>query len=239
MKTKLLSLLFFVTLSFSAAALEYKTYDFQKLSQTLGYPDRSYFGSTESEIIDLDTYTSTEDTYYIEINGYLRNFPIKYSWNGIGPETAKGIVGSINKIIERVPVIPNDLILFRGIDLKFRNQESYKIGEEIIEKGFLSTSTTFDIAYEFTKDNGSKNPVRTKKAILVLYQENDSQEKGILIDEQSEDEVLFSNGKLLKFMSVKNLNPYFESYLVQICKVTCAKEMNFDIQKYWTNYKIN
>jgi hypothetical protein len=233
MKTKLLLLIVLSTLSLNLFAVDYKVYDFQELSEQLGYPDKTFFGSSDYELIDLETYISKEDTYYKEINGYLRNFPNEYSWYGLGPERAKGIVDSMDKIFERVPVIPEELILFRGVDLKYRKNVSFAIGEEVLEKGFLSTSTSFDAAYEFTKDPG-KNPSRSPKAIFVLYQ-NSKDIKGILIDEE-EDEVILKHGQKLKFMSTKNLNPYFETYLVQICKITCEEQMNEDIKKFWANY---
>jgi hypothetical protein len=214
--------------------LEYKIYSFAELSQQLGYPDESYFGSSDDEISDLETYISKEDTHYKEINNYLRYFPAPYDWYGIGPEQAKTMVKNIDSIFTKIPTIPQNLLLFRGVNLNYRKNKSFDIGEEFIEKGYVSTSTSLRVATHFaTKLNDTS--ASTKKAVLVLYQ-NTPNHKGILID-QNEDEVLLKRDQPMKVMAYKKTNPLYETYLVQVCKTSCEKEMNQDVKNYWSQFK--
>ncbi len=237
MKTKSFILLVLFSLSFNLFALEYKTYKFNKLAKLMGYPSENFFGSTEKEIFDLNNYTDKEDPCYQEINGFLRFFPAQYEWYGTGPDEAKIIVESIDHIFTKAPALPEDLILFRGVSLSFRKNKSFSIGEEFLDKGFVSTSTDFKVAYHFAVEMNNDNPEK-KKAIYVLYQ-NAPDQKAILID-QEEDEVILKHGQLMKVMATrKNKNAAFETYLVQICKIDCDQSMNADIKKFWSTFKAN
>lgn len=233
MRLKTLFIIAFIIHCSSILAVEYKTYQFNDLSHLLNYPNDTYFGSTEDEISDLETYTSKEDDFYKEINNYLRFYPKPYDWSGTGPTQAKTIVTNIDQIFTKVPSLPENLILFRGVNLKHRKNKSYSIGEEIIEKGYLSTTTTFEVAdYFATKINPES--LKSKNAILVIYQSSKDQ-KGILFD-QGEDEVLIKHNQKLKIMSLKKSNPNYETYLVQACLAVCEASMNVDIIKFWNKY---
>lgn len=234
MKLKSLIAIIFVALSLDLQALEYKTFNFNDLSKTLGYPSETFFNSSEDEVFDLETYISKEDSFYKEINGFLRYFPAEYEWSGITPESAKKMVFNIDQIFARVPTLPQELILFRGIELKYRKNKSYKIGEEFTDKGYVSTSTTFRVANYFANEMNGRT-YGSKRAIFVLYQGQPGQ-KGILID-QNEDEVIIKHGQTFKVMSAKKASRSHETYLIQICKTTCDQQMNQDIQKYWASYK--
>jgi hypothetical protein len=223
MKFKSLILLLTIGLSLDLYALEYKTYRFDDLSHQLGYPSVTYFGSSEGEIQDLETYSSKEDTFYKEINNYLRFFPNAYEWNGTGPEQAKSIVESIDKIYTKIPSIPQELILFRGVDLKYRKNKSFTVGEEFVEKGYVSTSTSFKVANYFATEIDG-NSSASKKAILI---------------DQNEDEVLLKHGQVLRVMLMRKTNSTYETYLVQVCKISCDKQMNKDIEKFWKSFKEN
>lgn len=229
MNFKPLVFLLFILLSPALYALEYRTFQFHKLAEQLGYPNETYFGSTGEEVSDLETYTSKEDAFYREINDYLRFYPDPYDWNGTTPMQARSIVGNIDKIFVRIPTLPQDLILFRGVGLKHRKNKSFRIGEEFVEKGYVSTSTSFKVAEHFaTKESDKSRSV--KKAIFVLYQ-NSHGHKGILID-QNEDEVLLKHRQKLKIMALKKSG----LYLVQVCKTSCAKRMNKDIARFWNSF---
>ena len=102
-----------VPLAAPAAPVGAHVYDFKTLYGGLGYPSPDYFGSTEEEVMDLDTYTSKYDSFYDEINGYLRFHPAPYEWYGTGPGDAKVIVEHLDNVFRRAPAIPGDLILFR------------------------------------------------------------------------------------------------------------------------------
>lgn len=234
MKLKPLFLLILIALSPELYALEYKTYKFHKLAEQLGYPNETYFGSTGDEVSDLETYTSKEDAFYREINDYLRFYPAPYDWSGTTPQDARAMVASIDKIFARIPAIPQDLILFRGVGLKHRKNKSFRIGEEFVEKGYVSTSTSFKVAKHFAAKESDESTA-AKKVIFVLYQ-NFPGQRGILID-QDEDEVLLKHGQALKVMALKKTGLTDEIYLVQVCKTSCTKRMNKDIIRFWKNFK--
>ncbi len=210
-------------------------YDFNKLSLLLGYPDPTYFGSSEDEIQDLETYTSKEDTFYQEINSYLRFFPAEYEWNGIGPDAAKLMVNNIDHIFARVPALPDDLIVFRGIDLKFRKYLSYSIGDEFIEKAYVSTSTSFSVARYFAVEMNGLPKAGQKRAIFLYYM-NKPQVKGILFD-QGEDEVILNHGEKIRVMAMRNKNLNYDLYLAQICSKDCAISINSQALEMWNHFK--
>jgi hypothetical protein len=231
MKTKTFFLLIILLISSSLEAFEYHTYSFEKLSTKLGYPSENFFGSTEKEVFDLSSYTEKGETYYQEINNYLRYFPAPYEWYGTSPEDAKVMVESMDHIFKNVPVLPEDLILFRGLTLNFRKNKSFNVGEEFSDKGFVSTSTTFSVAIHFAVEMNKDEPEK-KRAIFVMYQ-NAPEQKGILID-QEEDEVILKRSQLFKIMDKRNEpGKSYETYLVQVCKQTCDGAMNPDIIKFW------
>ena len=109
-----------------------RVYDFKTLYKGLGYPSPTFFGSSETELMDLDSYTSKQDAFYSEINGYLRFYPAPYDWYGTGPEDAKLIVANIDRIFTRAPALPSDLVLFRGLDLKFRASHASRRGSFLL-----------------------------------------------------------------------------------------------------------
>lgn len=228
-----ISAIFFLFLfsinSFTASA---GVYEFKKLFNQLGYPSPTYFGASEEEVQDLENYTSKEDTYYKEINSYLRYFPQKYDWYGIGPADAKVMVNHIDQIFNRVPSLPSDLILFRGVDLKFRGNKSFRVGEEFVEKGYLSTSTSFKIAKYFAVEINREERITSKKAIFAFYI-NKSNFKGILFN-QDEDEVILEHGEKIRVMAVKNTNnTSYDFYLAQICAQTCEVLPNKEALEVW------
>lgn len=223
-----------------ANAREYRAYDFKSLYKTLEYPSEdfifdssvNFFDSTEDEIQDLATYTSKDDTYYQEINGYLRFFPKEYEWSGIGPDDAKGIVKNIDSIFNRVPALPEDLILFRGVDLGYRNGKSYEVGEEFTEKAYSSTSTNFNVAKYFA--GGINRDSNFRKAVFVFYL-NKKNEKGILFN-QGEDEVLLKHGEKIRVMEKEVKKTSFDIYFAQICDLTCDNDLNADAKVFWKNF---
>ena len=237
MKTKSFLLIFIMALSFDLYALEYKTYLFSDLSKQLGYPSETFFGSTQDQINDLESYTSKYDSFYREINNYLRFYPEPYEWDGTGPADAKIIVSHMDSIFKKVPALPKDLILFRGVDLKYRKNKSFSIGEEFLDKGFFSTSTSFKVAKYFAAEMDIEKRTETKKAIYVIYQnQNSPNEKGILID-QNEDEVILKHGQVLKVMAFKKSNTVYETYLIQLCSLKCNLQLNSDVQKFWKRFQ--
>ena len=212
-----------------------RVYDFKKLYGSLGYPRPDFFGANETEIMDLDSYTSKFDSFYEEINGYLRFYPEPYDWYGTGPEDAKLIVKNIDHIFTLVPPLPGDLVLFRGVDLKFRGNKSYAAGEEFVDKGFVSTSTSYKVAKYFAEKGDKEENVGSKRAIFALYN-NLPGDKGIFID-QNEDEVILRHGMTFKVMGKKVTGEKYDFYLVQICARACEASLAKDVRAFWENFK--
>jgi len=219
-----------------AAPAGARTYDFKLLYKDLGYPSPDYFGSNETEVMDLDSYTSKQDSFYEEINGYLRFFPAPYTWYGTGPDDAKLIVKNIDKVFTRVPALPADLMLFRGLDLKFRASKPYAIGEEFIDKGYVSTSVSFKVARYFAIEINDNETTASRKAVFTLYLDRPG-EKGILID-QGEDEVILKHGRKFKVMAKKDNVTKYDLYLVQACSSACSAALPADVSDFWTNFSV-
>lgn len=223
-----------LTLALSAHAVEYKEYKFDDLWSKMNYPVALEKAATEDAQNDLDTYTSKDDTWYRDINAYLRNFPkTDYDWNSISPEDAAPMVKNIDSIYANLKPIPADIILFRGVDLKFRKSKSYEVGDEFIEKGYASTSTSKKVADYFANHINDNETTSSLKAIVVLYSTKKNL-KGILID-QGEDEVLLSHGEKIRIMEVDHSRKH-DVYLAQICGETCAPTMPVNLQLKKINF---
>lgn len=219
-----------------SAAAGARTYDFKLLYRALGYPAPDYFGSNEAEVTDLDSYTSKQDAFYEEINGYLRFYPKPYDWYGTGPEDARIIVKNIDRVFGRVPPLPADLILFRGLDLKFRANKSYAVGEEFTDKGYVSTSVSFKVARYFAIEINDNETTSSRKAVFAMYM-NRPGEKGILID-QGEDEVILRHGMKYKVMAKKDNVEKYDLYLVQACSGACSETLAAEVSNFWSGFNV-
>ncbi|HBB67429.1 MAG: hypothetical protein A2X28_08825 [Elusimicrobia bacterium GWA2_56_46] len=224
-----------------AAAFGIKVYNYKVLYSQLGYPDPGYFGASPEEIRDLETYTDqgVADSYYRDINSYLRFYPESYEWKTIGPEKAEAMVKNLDRLFARVPQLPGDLILFRGLTLKFRANKSYGINEEFVEKGYTSTTTSYPVAEHFaTHSVPFFRPITdttTLKAIFAIYN-NRPGERGVLMDNM-EDEIILRHGIKFKVMAKKEIGEKFDFYLVQACSDPCESSVRRDIGYFWDNFR--
>ena len=221
-----------------AATPGVRIYDFKTLYRSLGYPDPAYFGSTPDEVEDVHTYTGKNDAIYQEINGYLRFYPGEYDWYGISPESAKIIVQHIDNVLARVPSLPRDLILFRGVGLRFRGNKGYEVNEEFLEKGYSSTSTSFKVARYFAIGGSEGEGVGSKNAVLVIYQ-NSADTQGILVAEQDEDEVILRHGTRYKVMASRTAREGYELYLVQACSKPCEASLEQGAGEFWKYFDLD
>ncbi len=221
-------------LTVKPAAAGAHVYNFKTLYRSLGYPSPHYFGSSEEEVEDLNNYTSKEDGIYEEINGYLRFYPAPYDWYGTSPESAKAIVAHVDNIFGRVPAIPADLILFRGLGLGYRADKPFYMGEEFVDKGYVSTSLSYSVARHFAIEMNEEKP--TRRAIFTLYLTR-SGEKGILVD-QAEDEVILNRGRKFRVMAQKTGVKKYDLYLVQACAAVCETTLRGDVQNFWAAFSV-
>ncbi len=234
MKSKFILVLFILLLAPYSFGAELKNYNFSKLYKDLSYLESENFGASEEEIEALNTYTTKEDSFYRDINAYLRAFPdTNYDWYGVSPEDSKKIVKNLDRYLTRVPNIPNNIVLYRGVDLKRRKNKSFVSGEEFIEKGYLSTSTSYKVAYYFANEMNDRARNGTRKGIFVLYSTL-SPLKAILID-QGEDEALLKHSQKIRIMQVKTKKNY-DIYLAQICSQVCLKEASPEAKRFFKKF---
>jgi hypothetical protein len=217
------------------AAEAARVYDFKALYRGLGYPSPDYFGSTVDEVMDLDTYTSKDDTFYGEINGYLRYHPEPYEWYGTGPDDAKLIVERLDNIMRRAPEIPGDLVLFRGLGLGWRGDKPFADGEEFTDRGYVSTSVSYDVARYFAIEKDPDEAEASRRAVFVIYFTRPA-ERGILVD-QGEDEVMLERGRKFRVMARKDDAEKFDIYLVQACAGECETAPRPDAAAFWSDFK--
>jgi len=218
-----------------AAFSGFRIYEFAGLFKSLGYPDPACFGADEEAIRDLESYTTQGDAFYQEINNYLRFYPRHYDWYGIGPETAKSMVKNIDRVFARTPPLPGDLILFRGLTLKFRANKGYAIGEEFTDKGYVSASTSFKTAKYFAVEKDEDEGAPSRRAVLAIYG-NRPGGRGILID-QGEDEVILPHGLKFRVMAKKPAVEGYEFYLVQACAGPCETFLRKDARDFWNSFE--
>jgi hypothetical protein len=146
------------------------------------------------------------------------------------------MVSSIDAIFTRTPSLPADLIFFRGLTLSFRKNKDFTIGEEFTDLGFVSTSTSFKVAYHFAVEMNKDQPEK-KKAIMVMYL-GEGKSKGILID-QGEDEIILPHGQKMKIMAQKpSPKKEYDTYLVQVCRDQCQNELPLEMRSFWNHYKL-
>lgn len=212
-----------------------KPYDFKALYNDLKYTP-TYFGAPTEEVESLRAYIDKQSDFYVEINSYLRKSTADQLDADIHSQTAKDIL-NISRLIQTVPPLPSDIILFRGMTLNWhKNNSPFEIGEEYVDKAFSSTSTNMEVAANFAIGGWypSSANFKDETAIMTLYFQT-SDARGILID-QGEDEVLLNYGLRFRIMKKKVINEA-NHYLVQICqKVLCdTKVTRTDVLEQWMN----
>jgi hypothetical protein len=209
-----------------------KTYEFKQLYKELGYhKQQDYFNSSSDEIMSIESYIDKYESFYTEINDFLRFYPAQYNYGGTSPELASQNVKDIDKIISKAPLLPKDIFLFRGLTLKWRQDRPFEIGDEFEDKAYVSTTTTFSVAEYFAKGLSSDRHMSKTKALFALYFTS-QKVPGLLID-QGEDEVLLNHGQKFRIMQ-KRKSTEFDLYLVQVCAKTCeASIQGKDVHNWW------
>jgi len=213
-------------------AASVRIYDFQKLYKDLGYT-QAYFGATDSELEALETYTTTEDSFYREINDYLRYYPGPYTYYGLTPDQAKELVSKLDSLFGRIPVLPYDLVLFRGMKLKFRADKPYAVNDEFTDKAYVSTSPSLKVAEKFALDKDHEAD-GLEQALFIIYA-NKPGAKGLLIPSH-EEEVILNRGSRFRIMAAKKIRPDYSIYLAQLCAAPCETSVRFDIRSFWERF---
>jgi hypothetical protein len=227
-------LLLSASLFIATGAEAARVYDFDSLYRGLGYPSEDYFGSADDEVMDVETYISKDDTYYGEINGYLRFYPEPYDWYGISPESAREMVGRIDRVMERAPAIPGDIVVFRGLGLGWRGNKPFEEGEEFTDKAYVSASADFGVARYFAVEKDPED--ESRRAVFAIYFTR-PEERALLID-QGEDEVMLERGRRFRVMARRHGVKKYDLYLVQACTETCEPGLSPEAAVFWSGFAV-
>ncbi len=179
MKKMLLVLTFFAA-NLSIAGFNW---NIEQLASQLGYRNYDEFTAlTADEKWSVLSYGFTDETDYQDINGHLR-YGDNYDLYNQTTESVSKLIIDIYSTANKLPRIPKGLIVYRGFKLKWRKNKCFSKGEILKDKAFTSTTLNKKIAnhFAFNKESG--------KGVLLTLQLSSAQ-KGILITENNEDEVL-------------------------------------------------
>jgi len=123
-------------------------------------------------------------------------------------------IKSIDRIINKSPMLPSNINMFRGVDMSWRGK-LYSIGEVFSDKAFISTSLNYKTASWFAGSGG-------KSVIYITY--SNRKIKGLWLDTENEEEVLLPRNTVFKVMKEKasNLNERVMIQIVQICEKVCT-----------------
>ena len=103
-----------------------------------------------------DSVTTYTTSTYNDINGSLRSDDYGFS----DPEEIDEYVNSMDDFFKKAPRVPADLTVYRGFSQK--RVDSLNVGDEFVDKAFVSTSTskevteTFGAAIEIRVPKGSR-----------------------------------------------------------------------------------
>lgn len=192
---KMILLCLIITGSFSSFA----SMDLIGLSGQLEYSNYSEVESLSSdERWAVLAYGFTDETDYEDINGYLRHGD-NYEFYNQTKESVTKLIKDIQSVANKLPEIAKGLVVFRGFKLKWRNDKCFIKGEEITDKAFISTTLNKKIAEHFAFKKGSG-----KGAFLTLKLR--VSQRGILITENNEDEILLMPNRTIKITNSREVD---------------------------------
>jgi len=141
----------------------------------------------QKEAISAYTSGNLNGVNYTEMNRYLNG---KESFSGEKKDKYDNAIKEIDSTITNK--LDKDVMVYRGTSIK---PENLKVGTEITNKGFTSTSTDKDIATEFADfKEGSVIKIRAKKGTKALFVGNNSGAG------YNEEELLFGRNTKIKIV---------------------------------------
>lgn len=213
------------------AAIPGPFYSYEELSKIVGYNDvwdaHQSKRVTEDEALALSSYVSYDDPIYPEINEYLRFGRADELYYFQNKQELLRTIKSMDKGIKKLAILPENLMSFRGVNFKFRNDKCYQKNDTFSDPAFVSTSVDLSVANSFagTLSDEIKSP-----GVYYLY--SNDKHPGILIN-PLEDEILLPRN--LKFKVMERIDQgKVCRLLVQICVKECTKEISRpDILQAW------
>ena len=206
-------------------------FSYQELSKMVGYNDvweahqaqRLSYG----EAMALTSYVSYDDAIYPEINEYLRFGKAEDLYYFQSKDELLKTIEDMDSGIKKIAILPQNLMSFRGVSFKFRNNKCYQKNETFSDPAFVSTSVDLSVANSFS---GALSDEIKSSGVLYLYS-NDNH-PGILIN-PLEDEVLLPRNLKFKVMDRVDQGKVCR-LLIQICVKECTKEVSRpDISQAW------
>lgn len=204
-----------------------QVYEHSKLQKYVGYNSLYQHPTINRVQLDfLQYYVDKDGPWRREVNDYLRTG----FWYGWVPEELDKSISAVDKLIETTPVLPKNIILFRGQNMSFMHRH-YSIGEQFTDKTFFSTTSKQGIARFYSGYS-------SLSFVMVIYFE-DEKARGLVMNNEDK-EVLLARNNTFKIMdSVKRNKRRYG--LVQVCpKSGCKiKVSKRKIQKWWNDFNSN
>jgi len=239
MKIFKMSAVFFAFLLFLSAESFARTYDFTTLYNQFMVGEILKNKISDESLWALHDYTNVDETFYVDINSYLRaktvlgsvaptyptpfeavKFPENIRFENFSQQEIYEKIMGLDKIFLELPDLPRDITLFRGISLDWRKGRPFEVGEEYEDAAYISSSMKQTYAETFTYSNSG--------ALLVLYFEKPL--RGLLL-KNFEEEVLIERGQRFKIMKKKQRIGKPDLYLTQVChKGQCSKKLSQEDQ---------
>ena len=206
-------------------------FSYKELSQIVGYEDvwKAYESQRISydEVMALSSYVSYDDPIYPEINEYLRTGKADLLYYFTNVDELKISISQMDSGIKKLAILPANLLSFRGVNFKFRNDKCYKKGEIFNDPGFGSTSVNHSVAESFS---GAIADNIKSSGVLYLY--SNDRHPGILIN-SLEEEVLLPRNLKFKIMDRVDQGKVCR-LLVQICVTECTNEVSrLEVTQNW------
>jgi len=193
-------------------------WNYEELSESLGYSSlQNNPELSENEKFYLGEYKT--NTYKV-INSSLRQ---GLSMN----DGLKAYVTGIDDSILKSPLIPNDVILYRGITLDYRGGKPYLENEEFTDKAYISTSLNLLTAKNFAEEH-------TEKGSMVFLIYSDQQFNGTLMSEY-EAEVLLKRSSKFRIMKLEKKRGVYYG-LTQLCDQDCNEKISPFAQEQWAAF---
>jgi hypothetical protein len=219
-----LYLLLFISTSVFAQQWDYSVLE-KHLGYSKYYRDNPYLNKAEKYAIR--TYTNYDEPYYKDINDVLRDIPRPDGIYYIDFFDVLEISKDIDNAINKLPALPNDMILFRGVNLAYRDYIPHGNGDVFIDKAFFSTSVYDGVGTAFAG-----------KGVMYAIYSSKKKRDGILCN-PIEREVILPRSQAYKVMDTFKLEKNHVQ-LIQRCedKDSCLEDIHLpSVNSWWDKYK--
>ncbi|CAF1405730.1 unnamed protein product [Adineta steineri] len=171
----------------------------------------------------IEIYSSPSNCFYKVLNKHLALYILDYfDINYSSPPEKYRLINCLVHIVTLLINHPDihkhqyKGLVYRGVIMTINELEHYTIGNYILNRSFLSTSKTIDVALLFAEQNGNDNHDQSKASVLLTFKIQQTK-TAIDIEKMSkisaEEEVLILPFSVFK---VKDKTEYIENKNVNI-----------------------